>query len=208
MALLRCADYELLDDENKRIDAVKLSITKVTDSSVTLKWSRYMDNDFSHYVVLYSTGDIVDWNDKVSDSLMFDFDTVKIVQHLNEMTRYYFRVMVTSNNGKFSGSNTVDTITCENLRGKLRLNNPERDSAGKVFLKWSKSLEACDRYLLYADSKVEVDTADSLITTVYSDTMKTIESDLFGKLPFWVRVYAFSGKTPVAKSNIVEIKKN
>lgn len=203
---LLCADYELLDDEKVRIDAVTLSIDTVTDSSVTLRWTRYNDDDFSNYVVLYGTGDIVDWNDKVADSLMFDFDTTKIVQPLDDRSHYYFRVMVLNSDGVFSGSNTVDTTTPENMHGKIRLETPTEATDDKTVLHWSSSIDTFDRYMIYADTTRTVDTTDTLLSTVYSDTSEVIDNTVFGR-SFWVRVFAYDDTAVVAKSSSVEVRK-
>jgi hypothetical protein len=63
----------------------------------------------------------VDRNDIFADSLSFDTDTIKTVQPLDDMTRYYFRVIVYNGQGNYSASNIVDTVTPEDMKGKLKL---------------------------------------------------------------------------------------
>jgi hypothetical protein len=199
-----CADYDMLDDDNKEIDRVNLEITAATDSSVTLRWTKYRDDDFMNYVVLYGTNDIVDWSDKTADSLVFDFDTVKTVHLLDDMTRYYFRVMVVNDDGIFSGSNTVDTITPENMTGKLKLTAPVLNGDGDILLAWTAAHEDFDKHAVYADTVRTVDTTDTLIATVYSDTSETI-SGLSDEKTWWLRVYAINDTAVVATSNIKSI---
>ena len=63
--LLSCADYDLLDSDDP--DPVKLSITSVSDSTVSLKWTRSTAEDFRNYKVYYSRNDVVDNTDSLSD---------------------------------------------------------------------------------------------------------------------------------------------
>lgn len=203
LLLSSCADYDLLEDPDETPDPVELEIIDVTDSSVTLRWERCNDEDFSRYEVYYGTNDIVDRSDKLADSLSFDVDTVKTVKPLDDATRYYFRVIVTNENEKYSVSNIVDTVTPENMRGKLKLSKPELDDED-IFLKWTASVEEFDKYVIHADTTRTVDTTDTLLATVYSDTTETIEGLPFGHT-WWFRVYALSDTAQVATSNTVEM---
>jgi hypothetical protein len=201
---LTCADYEMLDELEEDPDAVTLAISNVTDSSVTLRWTKYRDDDFSRYEVYFGTNDIVDRSDEFSDSLLFSSDTVKIVQPLDDLQRYYFRVLVVNETGRFSASNTVDTVTPENMRGKLKLAAPVRTDAGDLRLSWTAALEPIDRYEIFADTLHTVDTTDTSVATVYSDTAETV-TGLVSDRTWWLRVYALRDTAIVATSNSVAI---
>ncbi|MBN1575032.1 MAG: fibronectin type III domain-containing protein [Chitinispirillaceae bacterium] len=202
---LSCADYDLLDDPDREPDPVSLEIIAVSDSSVTLRWTRCDDDDFRQYAVYYGTSDIVDRSDKLADSLSFDVDTVKTVRPLDDMTRYYFRVIVYNEGENFSVSNIVDTVTPENMKGKLKLAVPELTEDRAVRLRWTSALEEFNRYVIHADTTRTVDTTDTLLATVYSDTAETVEG-LQPDRTWWLRVYARHDTAIVATSNTVEIR--
>lgn len=202
--LFSCADYDLLSEQDAIPDPVALEIVAVTDSSVALRWSQCHHADFRQYAVYYGTQDVIDNNDKLADSLSFVTDTVKKVWPLDELTRYYFRVMVTTQGGLLSASNTVDTVTLENMRGKLQLFRPELKNDGAIAVRWTAALVPVDRYLLYGDTLATVDASDSLLSTVYSDTAKTVSGLAAGKT-WYLRVYAYNDTTRVATSNRVDM---
>lgn len=204
MAVAGCADYELCDEEEKEPSSVTLEVVAVTDSTVTVRWTRNHDDDFSHYAVYYGTEDIVDNNDKRADSMTFSIDTVKTVSKLDDRTKYYFRVLVVNENGRFSASEIVTATTPENMKGKLRLAPPVRDADGKIHLNWTSAIEKCERYAIFADSQKTVDTADSVISSVYSDTAKVLEPLTLGH-SWWLRVYAMIDTVVVAASQVVEL---
>lgn len=202
-----CADYDLMEDPDRKPERVELEIIDVTDSSVTLEWTRYDDEDFSSYEVYYGTEDIIDRSNKLADSLLFDVDTVKTVQPLDDLTRYYFRVIVTNTGGNFSVSNIVDTMTPEDMKGKIRLFTPVLNADSDVSLKWTSALEMIKNYRIYGDTLSAVDTTDTLLSTVYSDTTERIEGLLLDRT--WrFRVYAMSDSGIAATSNIVDILLN
>lgn len=199
-----CADYDLMEDTDRKPDSVELSIIDVTDSSVTLGWTRCDDEEFRSYEVYYGTDDIIDRSNTLADSLLFDVDTIKTVQPLDDMTHYYFRIIVTNENGNFSVSNIADTITPEDMKGKLRLYTPEINDDNDVFLKWTSALEEISSYRIYADTVNAVDTTDSLIATVYSDTTEQIRG-LLGDYTWRFRVYAMGDSGIAATSNTVDV---
>ena len=200
-----CADYDLLEDPDRTPDPVVLEITAVTDSSVTVRWTQCRDDDFKQYAVYYGTNDIVDRDDKLADSLSFSVDTVKTVRPLDDLTRYYFRVIVYNDQGNFSVSNIVDTVTPEDMKGKLKLSRPQVTADGDVTLLWTAALETVDRYAVHADTLRTVDTADSIYATVYSDTTETI-SGLAAGHTWYFKVVARTDTTVAATSNIVDIE--
>ncbi len=202
--ILSCADYEMIGDPDRTPDPVTLEIIVVTDSSVTLRWTQSKDEYFSRYVVYYGTDDIVDLNDKPVDTLSFSVDTVKTVRRLYDNKRYYFRVIVFNEMGNFSVSNIVDTVTKENMKGKLKLAAPVITDYDALILCWSKALEPFDYYAVYADTNPSVGTNDAIIAKVFDDTTKTI-TGLTPHNSWWFRVYAQRDTVVVATSNIVEV---
>lgn len=205
LLLFACADYDLLDKEDEAPKQPDIRIVQVTDSSVTLRWTQCTDDNFQCYKVLYGISDVVDLNDKIADSLMFSIDTQKTVKPLDDNTHYYFRVLVVNDLGKFSASATVDTITPENMRNKLKLAEPLRNEDGDVAVSWSSAITTFDRYALFADTVRTVDTTDTLIATAYTDTTDVI-SGLTADKTWWIRVYALEDTIIRATSNTVEIK--
>jgi hypothetical protein len=197
-----CADYDLLDkDPPVPPDPVKVSINKVTDSSVTINWSKCTNDSFLCYIVLYGEGSYVDERDKVFDTLSYAVDTFATIKSLIAQTEYAFRVVVKLKNKMATPSIPVSTTTLENLKGKLKLTG-HSDSI-KAELIWTKSVIPCMRYRIFSDTVSTVDTLDSLIRTL-TDTVYHISDPPKIKSRYY-RVYAQNEQSFVASSNIVEI---
>lgn len=207
LILLNCADYDLLNENDP--DPVNLDITAVTDSTVSLKWTKSTAEDFKNYKVYYSRNDVVDNNDSLSDSLSFRIDTTKIVRKLAPGMRYYFRVIVNTESGNFSASNIVDTITltdtASDSTGSLELYTPENVTDSSLTLRWSECKEAFDRYRIFADTVRLVNYTGYLAWTVSQDTVKTV-TGLDSDKTYWFRVYAQKDTSFVAVSNSVEVQ--
>ena len=203
---INCADYDILNEGDP--EPVKLEITAATDSTVTLRWTKSHDEYFSYYKVLYSKNDVVDNRDSISDSLFFKVDTTKIVRKLTPDTRYYFRVMVFTENGFNSPSNVVDTVTLKDTITDsteiLQLFGPENITSSSVTLRWSECKTVFDRYLIFGDTSWQVDYSDSLFKTVYGFTSEAIEDLTSGKT-YWFKIYAQKDTGFVAVSNSVEV---
>jgi hypothetical protein len=199
-----CADYDELDDPDRKPEAVDLEIIRVTDSTVTLRWTRNNEEDFRQYAVYYGINEIVDRDDNLDDSLSYSDDTVKTVGPLDDLVHYYFRVMVYNERGNFRWSNTVDTTTPENMKGKIKLGTPERTGLESVRLRWSAAAGVINRYTVYGDTMGVVDTNDQLFSTIHTDTTSVIEGLGPGRT-WWFRVYAWNDTALAATSNIVKI---
>jgi hypothetical protein len=204
---IRCADYDLAD-KALHPDAVTLDITAVTDSSITLRWTQSHNEDFSNYKVYYSKSDVVENTDSLSDSLTFIFDTTKTVTRLASGTTYYFRVILNTKSGGFSASNIVHATTTGSVNtGVIVLYNADSVSDSTRLLHWTKCAAAFDRYRVFADTTNQVNTLDSLVASVASDTFVLLSVKNFKPdHSYWFKVYAqrFSD-TIVAASNIVQV---
>jgi hypothetical protein len=197
-----CADYDLLDkDPPVPPDPVSVKISKVTDSSVTINWSKCTNDSFLCYIVLYSTGSYVGSDGTVFDTLSYAVDTFATIKSLTDLTQYAFRVSVKLTNGASTPSLIVDTTTLENLKGKLKL-TWHSDSI-KTQLTWTKSVTPCMQYRIFSDTVAAVDSLDSLIRIV-TDTVYRLSDPPTVKSRFY-KVYARNEQAFVASSNIVEI---
>lgn len=207
LILCTCADYDLLNLDEP--SSVKLSIKTVTDSSVTLIWSKSNDEDFSNYKVYYSRNETVDQHDSLVDSLSFRIDTTKTVRKLIPGTRYYFRVLVNTGRGLYSASNEVDTVTLKdtsaNSTANLKLYAPSIISDSSIALRWSNFLSPFDSYRIFMDTTWDVTFMDTLIGTVYHDTSLIVNSMIKNK-KYWYRVYAKRDTSYIGSSNSVEVK--
>jgi hypothetical protein len=204
---IRCADYDLAD-KALHPDAVTLDITAVTDSSVTLRWTQSQSTDFSNYKVYYSRNDVVENTDSLSDSLTFIFDTTKTVAKLASGTTYYFRVILNTKSGGFSASNIVHaTTTGSAITGTMVLYNADSVSDSTRLLRWTKCTTLFDRYRVFADTTNQLNTLDTLVASVASDTFVLLSVTNFKpNHSYWFKVFAqkFSG-TIVDSSNIVQV---
>lgn len=207
LLLCSCADYDLLNLGDP--DSVKLSIKAVTDSTVTLLWSKSNDEDFADYKVYYSRNETVDQRDSLVDSLSFRIDTIKTVRKLLPGTRYYFRVLVNTGRGLFSASNEVDTVTRKDTvsdsTANLKLYAPYNITDSSVTLRWSKYQFSFDSYRVFMDTTWNVTIEDSLIKPVYHDTILTV-TGLKNDKNYWFRVYAKKDTSYVSESNSIEVR--
>jgi hypothetical protein len=198
-----CADYDLLDkDPPVPPDPVTVLISKVTDSSVTINWTKCINDSFLCYIVKYDAGSNVGSNAKVFDTLTYAIDTFATIKSLTDQTEYAFRVIVKLKNNAETPSLPVSTTTFENLKGKLKL-TWHSDSI-KTQLIWTKSVIPSMQYRIYLDTaSAAVDSLDSLIRIV-TDTVYRIPDPPTVKARYY-RVYARNEQSFVASSNIVEI---
>jgi hypothetical protein len=197
-----CADYDLLETGLPAPpDPVDLKITSISDSSVTINWTRCENDSFLNYIVLYSPGSYVGAGGPVFDTLTFAADTFITVKPLADLTQYAFRVKVTLMNGASTPSPIAVTTTPENLNGKLKLTWIP-DSTGALLL-WTKSVTPSIQYRIFSDTTATVDSTDTL-TKIVIDTTYRI-SDLIPGKKYWYRVYARNELSFVAVSNIVEV---
>lgn len=206
LLLCSCADYDLLNQGDP--ESVTLSITSVTDSTVTLHWSKSLDKDFKNYKLYFSRNETVDATDSLVDSLSFRIDTVRTVRNLIPATRYYFRVLVNTGRNLFSPSNEVYTVTSKDTVTaaikNINLNAPESITDSSVTLRWSHFSGTFDSYRIFVDTTGDVTFADSLFATVYPDTSKLI-SKLISNKTYWFRVYAKKDTSYLGKSNSIEV---
>ncbi len=147
-----CADYDMLSDDQPP-DMVDLEVSGVSDTSVTLRWTRSDAHDFLNYRVYYSTENIVDTTDTLYGSpLSFRHDTLLTVFDLDANRQYWFRVIVTDLDSLIGASNTVEARTLRESRG-LTLFAPDSITDSSVFLRWTKAAtDEFRRYLIYADT--------------------------------------------------------
>jgi hypothetical protein len=199
---VHCADYDLLEqDPPIPPDAVDLKITRVTDSSVTINWTKCDNDSFLNYIVLYAPGSYVGIDGPVFDTLSFAGDTFITVKPLRDLTQYAFRVKVTLINSASTPSLIADTTTFEKLKGKLKLTWLQISTGAQLL--WTKSVIPCIQYRIYSDTAATVDSTDNRITIITDTTMST--SGLLPGKSYWYRVYAYDEISTVAVSNVVEV---
>lgn len=155
-AFLSCADYNTLAEDP---DAVDLSITSVTDTTVTLHWTQAKEENFGSYLVYMSGSSVVDTTDTLVDSLTFYFDQGLTVSRLRPQTQYFFRVFVRNVLGRIMGSNIVDTMTLRDSR-TLFLFEPDSVVDTVAYLRWTRTRmdQNFGRYWICADTTATVDT--------------------------------------------------
>lgn len=188
-----CADYNLQDDDDP--SDTKLFVSSILDQGVVLRWSKCTDDNFASYRVYVDTTDVVDFNDRLVDSLSFAQDTVKTVINLKASTVYYFRILVVNSAGKTTPSNTVSAIT--------RLAFSSQLSGDSVILLKTAPVRnySVSGYRIFADTSLNVDT---LSPHVSSDTFLTIKNLAAGTVMRY-RAYAMEILGYIASSNIVTV---
>lgn len=206
-----CTDWDLPKDYP---DTVTLSTYKVTDSTVTLLWSKASDSHFGSYVVYKGDGEVIDTSDEVLDTIVFSVDTVYTVTGLTAGTDYSFRVMVTSPEGTYTVSNVIKIQTLVNLNSvSLKLDEPDSSeiTENSVTLRWGfdkwKWSDSLVEYSIYMDTTSSVDSLDSLVASVLQDTEWTV-SQLQANKKYFFRVYMEHEDTSKAGSNIIEVHTN
>ncbi len=201
LSFLCCTDWDLGEEDVP--DSVTLGIIGVTDTTVTLRWSKSDDVDFESYMVYYSQSDVVDTTDQIADTLFFSYDTVKTVSKLEPEKHYYFRVIVNTFRNMISASNIVDTTTLKNISSyTLKLSKPVAVSEHSISLSWEKEWTSTyNQYWIYCDTTSTVDSTDICIDTVNNVTADTV-SGLKRETTYWFRVYLNRNGIPQAGSNI------
>lgn len=215
--LVKCADYNM-----NLPDPVTVSITGVTDTTVTLKWTRSRDIDFSGYHVYYSKNDNVEPNDPLSrcvDTLLLAQDTIKVVGNLSRDSLYFFRIIVNTTRGLISSSNTVDTTTTHTDSSDTTHGSSLKPSSvqlaivfasdSTVSLKWTQST-ASDflRYYIYYSKNSAVGKGrpgtycfDSLNNK--QDT-SIIVDNLLPNTSYYFRVNVVTNSSRSSESNIAD----
>lgn len=201
LLFLCCTDWDLGGEDAP--DSVTLGIIGVTDTTVTLRWSKSDDTDFESYMVYYSLSDVVDTTDQIADTIYFSYDTIKTVQGLEPEKHYYFRVIVNTFRNMISASNIVDTTTLKNISSyTLKLSKPVAVSEHSISLSWEKEWTSTyNQYWIYYDTTSTVDSTDICIDTVNNVTTDTI-AGLKRETAYWFRVYLNRDGVPKAGSNI------
>jgi hypothetical protein len=188
-----CADYDLQNDGYP--SDTKLFVSDIQDQGVVLRWSRCTDDNFKSYRVYVDTTDVVDFNDRLVDSLSFSQDTVKTVTNLKPSTVYCFRILVVNSAGKTTPSNTVSAVTRLAISSQLSC-----DSA--IILKTTPVRNySVSSYRIFADTNIFVDTLDPLVS---SDTILIIKNLAAGTVMRY-RAYAINNYGYIASSNIVTV---
>lgn len=210
--LIGCTDWNIDPQDIETPDPVTVSITAVTDTSVTIKWTESLDSKFLSYTVYYNKVSPVDTTAaNCVDTIYLKQDTHKTINGLTPKTPYFFRVGVNSTLGSASFSEEVDTTTFESIADK-KLILDEVDSTDdvhetSVHLKWTKNWDdgfGKGNYVIYYNLTNSVDTNSILFDTVDTDTI-TVNS-LLRDTTYYFKVYQLRNGVPSAGSNIVSAK--
>ena len=208
ITMLRCADYNLLDNPPS---AVILEITGTTDTSITVRWTQSPDADYMQYRIYYSaTNDIVDTSDLLADTIRFRFDTVKTISGLQPNTAYYIRVFILNQNSAIMGSNIVQTTTLRDIKSIELFDPPDSIVDTTVYLRWSKSRDPlARRYVIYYDTTSNVDSSDvprlKTIITNLNDTTAGINGLVAGE-KYWFKLHVQNAQLHfIASSNALTV---
>jgi len=192
--------------------AVTLSTADgISDSRLTLKWSKTASEDFAAYRVYRNeTGAVTEQDPMVGEIHNVEqlyFDDMNLVEN----TLYYYRVVVADQAGLTTRSNEVQARTT-NLPPPAVLLSPGTDlDFTAATLSWSKSnVHDFASYKLYRDTQSTVSSGSTLVAelkdaeaTAYRDTA------LVSGHTYYYRVYVVDdGVTPKAEqtgSNVVEV---
>lgn len=206
---ITCTDWDLV--EQVPPDPVFLEYIGLTDTSVTLRWTRSQEEFFDNYKVYYSTDNnsSVDITDNLIDSLSFPYDTIVTVWGLKAYTLYNFRVYVTNTDGLMSGSNPVTVTTFKDINSPLELIQPDSvHDVGEhqVMLRWRKKwIDTSNVYKVYYDSGTTVDTLHDTSVTIINDTCALIRN-LQRATVYTFKVFIDRNGILAAGSNPVTVK--
>lgn len=206
LAGVTCTDWDL-GNEDLLPDPVTLSVYGVTDTTVSLRWTRSHDEEFKCYQVFYSTSDVVDTGSKVVDTLFFSRDTTKTVTGLEGNKRYYFRVMVYTNRNTMAPSNVVDTVTLPSLKD-LKIDlfaDTTKTTEFSTFLYWKPVVSGTgNKYVIYQDTTLNVDSSDISVDTII-DTTYTKINNLQRNKHYWFKIYLDRNGRLLAGSKPVDV---
>jgi hypothetical protein len=181
-----------------------ITVTSITDTTATLKWTKYASSDFKNYKVYFSLDPTVELTDSLEDSLVVKTDTSMIVRSLVAATTYTFRVMVTTIYGDVFYSDNVQATTTNVTGTTLKLYGPDEVDSTLVVLHWSPCKPAPDSYWLYRGSTQFVSDSDTMAVPQCIDTFVVVKN-LAPNTVYWFKVYARTGADIVASSNAVEV---
>jgi hypothetical protein len=174
-----CADYDLLD---AKPSSVRLIVTDVQDSSVTLRWTQSADENFKTYKIYCDTNDHLG---RLADSTLFAQDTTRTIKNLSPATAYYFAVITANQAGKSSMSNKASAVTW------LQFQPQQWAGDSAIVLKWKRPKGvAVTGYRVFSDTTSSVDTLDTLEAQVASnDSSLSLSRQTYGKTKYF-RVFA------------------
>ncbi len=205
--LIGCTDWNIDPEDIETPDPVTVTITAVTDSSVTINWTESLDSKFLSYTVYYDKTSPVDTiAANAVDTIFLKQDTHKTITGLQANKQYFFRVSVNSTLGSASFSAEVDTTTFESIADKkLALSvNKDKTKENSISLSWTKNWEDQydgNDYLVYYGFTPNVDSSSLNCDTTSLDTIviDSLESDT----AYFFKVYQIRNGVPSAGSNVV-----
>ncbi len=139
--------------------------TNVTDSSVTLTWSKNNDVDFERYVIWYDTSSTENPSENYME-IYNSADTSFVVTPLCDNTTYFFRIQVTDLRGHSSLSNVIEATLENGIPTTPQMYQAYRTANG-AYVSWGKVL-ICDfsKYELIRSADNVYDGSDILVTTI------------------------------------------
>jgi predicted secreted protein len=110
-------------------------------------------------------------------------------------------------NGGIGVSNIAETTTVASMKGKLKLFHPDSAEVtdSTIVLRWSNCVSEFDAFKIFMDTNSNVDEKDTLVRTVYDDTISMVRG-LDQDRDYWFRAYAVIDTTMVAKSNAMQCR--
>jgi hypothetical protein len=191
------------------VKPVTASITNTTDSSISLKWSKYATADFKNYTVFVSPDDNVDSTDSIAFSSTSPDDTTKVLHYLQSETHYYFRIVVYNTSGKLGLSSLMDTTTPIRKNGVIVVHTPVVNSTDtSLSFSWSKSSVRFDTYKVMADTMLR-DPLTLFGAIDLTDTFTTIKKLANQKITkgntYYFKVFAYRDTITVAKSILITV---
>ena len=161
-------------------------------ASVTVRWTRYMESDFSRYRVVRSTSSPVGENDEQvntpTSAATLEYRDDDVVEGLT----YYYRVFVEDRQGRQVGSNELSALVPnERPPAAVTIESSPATSQDRVALEWSEST-ATDfaAYRVYRNETGAVTDLDELVAEI-TNVSATFHDDqgLTENTTYYYRVY-------------------
>jgi fibronectin type 3 domain-containing protein len=181
--------------------------TAVSQTELTLSWSKNDEDDFASYKIYRSTEPSVDVTDQLIATITRSDVTTYRDSGLQENTRYYYRVFVFDNGGTSSPSNEVGPRTLNAPPTAVTLTGNATDRSDEVDLNWTENHDHDFlEYRIYRDQSPSVGTNSTLARAVTERTsLAFLDHDLQENTRYYYRVFVADNGDSVTASNEISV---
>lgn len=168
--------------------------SEVTETSITLQFSRSFASDFARYRVVRGFQANLDTDpDRRVVSTITTISETRYVDRteIEENRTYFYRIEVVDQLGAFSSSNIVSAMTPDRLPSPSELATPGSVGETSVLLRWSANNDGdFDRYELRRGTSAGIDESDPVLATVTTqEQVSYLDRNLIENTRYFYRLF-------------------